>query len=563
MRIFGVILLFYYCAVQAACPVWTPARAALEINALGNKLSEWDQAYYGEGKSLVTDERYDAMLKKYRAWQRCFRPESALRQPELAQSGKVLHPVAHVGVAKMANKQALASWMAGKADLWVQPKVDGVAVTLLYQQGKLRSVISRGNGLQGEDWTEKARAIPAIPQSVPDESGTLIFQGELYLKMNDHQQALQGGMNARAVVAGAMRKLKSSAALKNLGLFIWAWPDGPDSFSQRLAWLSKAGFPVMAGWSKRVNDVDEVESWRDRWFTQPLPFVTDGVVIHSNPSKGEHWQPGDNTWSVAWKYSPATVSTEVRSIAFPIGRTGKISAVLNLIPVRLDDKKVSRVNIGSLSRWQKADIVAGDQVAISLAGQGIPRLDEVIWRVEQRTTPAIPDISTFHPLSCLVWTPACREQFLARLVWLSGKSGLNMRGVDRSSWLRLVLSGQLSHLFSWLTLTQDQLAQVAGVTPQRAAQLYHQFSLSRQQPFKRWVRALGVPLPEKTLKTLQDDNWQKLLSRSLAEWQQLPEMGKRRADRLIKFLHHPEIEALIAFLQETETFSLNDLHVDN
>ncbi|MDW8847847.1 NAD-dependent DNA ligase LigB [Erwinia sp. MMLR14_017] len=552
MRIFGAILIFYCFAVQASCPVWTPARAALEMAALGNQLSNWDKAYYAQGESRITDERYDALLKKYQAWQRCFRPESALRQPELAQSGKVLHPIAHVGVAKMASKQALASWMAGKTDLWVQPKVDGVAVTLHYQQGKLRSVISRGNGLQGEDWTEKARSIPAIPQSVSDESGSLTLQGELYLKMNDHQQADQGGMNARAVVAGAMRKLKATATLKNFGIFIWAWPDGPHSFSQRLAWLGKAGFPVMARWSKQVNNADEVEGWRERWFTQPLPFVTDGVVIHSNPIKGEYWQPGDNTWSVAWKYPPVTVTTEVRSVEFPIGRTGKISAVLNLIPVRLDDKQVSRVNVGSLSRWQKADIVAGDQVAISLAGQGIPRLDEVIWRVAQRTTPAIPDTTAFHPLSCLAWTPACREQFLARLVWLSGKSGLNMSGVNRSSWLRLMLSGQLSHLFSWLTLTQEQLAQVAGMTPQRAAQLYHQFSLSRQQPFKRWVRALGLPLPEKALKTIQDDNWQKLLSRSLAEWQQLPDMGMRRADRLVKFLHHPDIEALIAFLQERE-----------
>ncbi|MEM6052821.1 NAD-dependent DNA ligase LigB [Erwinia sp. P7711] len=550
MRIFKAILILYSFAVQASCPVWTPARAALEMAALGNQLSDWDKAYYAQGESRITDERYDALLKKYQAWQRCFRPESALRQPELAQSGKVLHPIAHVGVAKMASKQALANWMAGKTDLWVQPKVDGVAVTLHYQQGKLHSVISRGNGVQGEDWTEKARSIPAIPQSVPDRSGSLTLQGELYLKMNDHQQAAQGGMNARAVVAGAMRKLKATATLKNFGIFIWAWPDGPRSFSQRLAWLGKAGFPVMARWSKQVNNADEVEGWRERWFTQPLPFVTDGVVIHSNPIKGEYWQPGDNTWSVAWKYPPATVTTEVRSVEFPIGRTGKISAVLNLVPVRLDDKQVSRVNVGSLSRWQKADIVAGDQVAISLAGQGIPRLDEVIWRVAERTTPAIPDTTAFHTLSCLAWTPACREQFLARLVWLSGKSGLNMSGVNRSSWLRLMLSGQLSHLFSWLTLTQEQLAQVAGMTPQRAAQLYHQFSLSRQQPFKRWVRALGLPLPEKALNTIQDDNWQKLLSRSLTEWQQLPDMGMRRADRLVKFLHHPDTEALIAFLRE-------------
>lgn len=124
----------------------------------------------------------------------------------------------------------------------------------------------------------------------------------------------------------------------------------------------------------------------------------------------------------AWKYLPPLVSSEVLSIDFPPGRTGKIAVVLNLQPVQLDDKSVRRVNIGSLKRWQALDIIPGDQVAISLAGQGVPRFERVVWRVAQRNTPAAPEPQNYHPLSCFNTKKACRGQFLARLNWLSKKT---------------------------------------------------------------------------------------------------------------------------------------------
>jgi len=542
-----------WCAIaQAFCPVWSPARAEAEVKALEKQLSDWDRAYYEQGVSLVTDERYDALEKKYRDWQQCFRPGSQPRSPALANNGKTPHPVAHAGVRKLPDRQAVARWMMGKQPLWVQPKLDGVAVTLHYRHGKLVRMISRGNGLRGEDWTEKARHIPDIPQRVALDDDPLVLQGELYLKMTDHQQASQGGVNARSIVAGAMRRSENSPLLARLGIFIWAWPDGPASMPQRLQLLSKAGFSVMQAWSKPVSNVDEVADWRERWFRQPLPFVTDGVVIHGTPVRGAYWLPGENSWSVAWKYTPRKVTTEVLSVDFPIGRTGKAGAVLNLSPVQLDDKKVSRVNIGSLKRWQALDIVPGDQVAVSLAGQGIPRLDEVIWRVTKRDRPPVPDAKAFHSLSCFFYTPACREQFLARLAWLSGKKALAMTGVSRSSWQRLMQAGQLTHLFSWLSLSQEELRNITNITPARADWLYHEFSLSRQQPFRRWVRALGVPIPEEALNAITDNSWSTLLTRQAQEWQQLPGTGKTLAGQIVAFLRHPEVRQMITYLEEAQ-----------
>lgn len=126
---------------------------------------------------------------------------------------------------------------------WVQPKVDGVAVTLVYRDGELAAAVSRGNGLKGENWLEKVRAIPSIPAVVKGAPATLILQGELFLMVNNHQQKLHGGINARARVAGALMKNRLSPVLQQIGLFVWAWPDGPQEMTQRLQQLAAMGFP--------------------------------------------------------------------------------------------------------------------------------------------------------------------------------------------------------------------------------------------------------------------------------------------------------------------------------
>lgn len=121
---------------------------------------------------------------------------------------------------------------------------------------------------------------------------------------------------------------------------------------------------------------------------------------------------------------------EVRGISFSVGRNGKIAVVALLEPQLLDDKRVQRVNVGSVSRWYNLDIGVGDQLQISLAGQGIPRIDSVVWRTAQRNKPR-PPAARFNALTCYFATPECAEQFLSRLVWLSSRSVLDIDGAGK------------------------------------------------------------------------------------------------------------------------------------
>ncbi|MCJ7927874.1 MAG: NAD-dependent DNA ligase LigB [Pantoea vagans] len=536
---------------SAVCPVWTPNRAMEEIRRLQQQLQHWDDAYYRQGQSPVADADYDALQQRLIQWQHCFSPYQPAYAPQLPGNGTSLHPVAHTGVKKMRDKLALAYWMQGRRDLWVQPKVDGIAVSLVYRQGRLVSLLSRGDGLRGEEWLAKAAWIPAIPLNIETRLDEVVLQGELFLPMTDHQQAIDGGKNARAQVAGAMMSKQRVPLLNSLDVFIWAWPDGPATMTERLEQLSRWGLGVAAKWSHSVKDEEEVAAWRDRWFHAALPFVTDGVVVHQSlRPAGKNWLPGEGTWAVAWKYQPPEVSAEVLSVDFPVGRTGKIAAVLNLQPVQLDDKTVRRVNVGSLRRWQESDIVAGDVITLSLAGQGIPRLERVIWRVAERDYPQPPDASHYTPLSCYTFSAECQKQLLAKLRWLSQKTVLNIPGVERSTWLRLLETGSMTHLFGWLTLTPEQIADATGFSPERAGQLWHRFNLTRQQPFRRWVDALGISLPRKALKSLPDQQWESLMQRDVTGWQALPGVGAALAKRLVAQFHDARVQALIAFLQQ-------------
>ncbi len=531
----------------SACPVWSPTQAEQEIARLEQQVSQWNDDYWQKGSSAVSDDVYDTLTARLATWRRCFGHTSHNTSVTLP-GGTVKHPVAHTGVEKIRSKAALQRWMQGKSSLWAQPKVDGVAVTLVYRNGELERAISRGNGLAGEDWTANARRIPSLPKKVTGALANSVLQGELFLQRPGHIQKTMGGMNARAKVAGAMMRSRDPAVLNEIAVFIWSWPDGPENLAERGVLLSQAGFAWTEKYTVAVNSVSDVEALRERWFTSTLPFATDGVVVRrESEPEGKRWLPGQGSWVVAWKYPPVEQVAEVRQIQFTVGRTGKVAVVALLEPVQLDDKRVQRVNIGSVRRWQVLDIAPGDQVLVSLAGQGIPRIDDVVWRSQAREKPQPPTMK-FTPLTCFFASPECREQFLARLTWLSSRQVLDIEGLGEAGWQVLDQAWHFEHLFSWMELTQEQLQNTAGMTPARGLQLWHRFELARKRSFTRWITALGMPIPKSALRAAGDESWQQVRQRDEQAWQRLPGIGAGIARRLTTFIHHPEVAILAQWL---------------
>ncbi|HBE5013916.1 TPA: NAD-dependent DNA ligase LigB [Escherichia coli] len=550
MKVWMAILISILCwqsSVWAVCPAWSPARAQEEISRLQQQIKQWDDDYWKEGKSEVEDGVYDQLSARLTQWQRCFGSEPRdVMMPPL--NGAVMHPVAHTGVRKMVDKNALSLWMRERSDLWVQPKVDGVAVTLVYRDGKLNKAISRGNGLKGEDWTQKVSLISAVPQTVSGPLANSTLQGEIFLQREGHIQQQMGGINARAKVAGLMMRQDDSDTLNSLGVFVWAWPDGPQLMTDRLKELATAGFTLTQRYTRAVKNADEVARVRNEWWKAKLPFVTDGVVVRgAKEPESRHWLPGQAEWLVAWKYQPVAQVAEVKAIQFAVGKSGKISVVASLAPVMLDDKKVQRVNIGSVRRWQEWDIAPGDQILVSLAGQGIPRIDDVVWRGAERTKPTPPE-NRFNSLTCYFASDVCQEQFISRLVWLGSKQVLGLDGIGEAGWRALHQTHRFEHIFSWLLLTPEQLQNTPGIAKSKSAQLWHRFNLARKQPFTRWVMAMGIPLTRAALNASDERSWSQLLFSTEQFWQQLPGTGSGRARQVIEWKENAQIKTLGSWL---------------
>src|SRR5690606_7195043 len=243
-----------------------------------------------------------------------------------------------------------------------------------------------GDGVSGQDWTAHARRIPAVPQRWPSAQ-QVVLQGELYWRLEQHVQARDGGAGARARIAGLMNRQRiDDRDLPGIGLFVWDWPDGPATMQERLAQMSAAGLDT-ATYTLAFDSLASAEAQRQRWYTQPLPFATDGVVLRQSS------RPAANQWRAA--------------------------PVLALEPGQLDDRRLRRASLGSLRRWRHLGVLPGDLVSIRLSSQAIPQLQQVISRSDSRTPPPTPDPARYHPLSCWTLSEGCREQFLARLSWLS------------------------------------------------------------------------------------------------------------------------------------------------
>ncbi|AKJ40798.1 NAD-dependent DNA ligase LigB [Pragia fontium] len=540
---------------MADCPVWNKAQAVREIGALDAQLARWDEAYYFRGVSQIDDGIYDSLLQQRQNWYACFAEFVVDMIPVKKDIPllPLLHPVMHTGLIKLADIQSVMRWMAQRQDLWIQPKIDGVAATLVYQQGHLVSAMSRGDGVKGEDWTAHALKIKGIPQRLPTERQRLVVQGELFWRLDGHVQRRDGGQNARSKVAGAMMsKTLSPQAIEHIEFWVWDWPDGPEDMPSRLNELNQMGFRYGPDNTHSVDSFEKAQHWYQHWFDTALPFARDGVVIRQgNRPLGINWIAKPPTWAAAWKYPAENVIAEVQSISFNVGRTGRISTIVNVKPIKLDDKWIRKISIGSSARWKTLDIRPGDRVVLTLAGQGIPHITQVAWRLAERAVVNVPDETQYHPLSCWTLTRDCEQQFISRLVWLSGKQGLHLKGLSYKTWQQLVALGWVKDMTSWLSLSEAELIAMTGVGKKVGKQMPQQFmqyiNAARQRDAAQWLRGLGLNFI--STEKIRHLGWHQLTNMSIADWQKEPELGAKGAQQAYEFIRHPQVQAAVEHLK--------------
>ena len=419
----------------------------------------------------------------------------------------------------------------------MQPKVDGVAVTLVYKNGFFSQAISRGDGRYGEDWTEAVSHLFGIPKRVP-VLDTVVVQGELYWRQSDRKEnecRVQGG---REKVMGFLLS-RNRLQTDQIGFFAWALPFGPPEMPSRLSTLQKLGFDS-AKWTRQVRNIDEVACWREYFYTEPLPFATDGIVLtRGRRPDGRTWKIDGKSWALAWKYQPKDSLTSVVAVTFSIGRTGKVIPVIEVEPVEIGGRTIRRVSLGSVQNWQNLDLEIGDQVIIELRGGTIPQVASV-WHTVVREAAYFPAADGYDFLTCSKMESGCEQQFLSRLAWLSSKDGLDMQGIGRETWRKLVRAGSVSRLLDWLWLNEVGLSLLPGVNGKKARHWSGEFQQARKADFFTWLRALGAPLSRQDYAALLQKfkrpvEFSDLLALAPENWQKMLSVGPKKADRLRDF----------------------------
>ncbi|EAA8481082.1 ATP-dependent DNA ligase, partial [Salmonella enterica subsp. enterica] len=165
----------------------------------------------------------------------------------------------------------------------------------------------------------------------------------------------------------------------------------------------------------------------------------------------------------------------------------------------------------------------------------------------ERTKP-IPPENHFNSLTCYYASAVCQEQFISRLVWLGSKQALGLDGIGEAVWRTLHQTHHFEHIFSWLSLTPEQIQSTPGIAKSKSEQLRHQFHLAKKQPFTRWLMAMGIPLTQAALKSHPFDSWQQVMSQTKQDWQQLPGTGSQRASQVIKWRDDSDISALSSWM---------------
>ncbi|MBO9481628.1 hypothetical protein [Salinisphaera sp. G21_0] len=542
------------------CPQWDQGEATEQISRLSDEVAYHDELYFNQNAPIISDSEYDDLLARLKYWQACF-PSIASEKPlsQTPDSKYTIHHQAPMGSLKKAQSaEEVKIFLQRIADsgFLVQPKIDGVAVELVYKNGLLIQASTRGNGEVGVDILHHIRQMPLIPETLSNDAiNQLILHGELFARLDIISPSmLEQYASARHLVAGQLnRSDPETEAVKAFDFFPWRWVNSPfNSGLQSIKALAAMGFPLTLEHTHRTTSYPEIKQRLEHYASIKKPiFLMDGIVIKVDSKtlkKQLGWAGNTPAWAMAWKFPPATTTSKVEAIEFTIGRTGNITPVVHIEPVTLKNRTISTLSLGSIQNLEKKELAVGDRISIKLKGNAIPVFGKVLFRPANRVSPERPDTSRYTPFTCLTIAPGCEQQFAARLIWLTGKQGLDIAAISKPAIHQWVQTGTIQTLVDILQLTPHSL-QSAGIHPHEIQQYFE--SIRRPKPLEQQIRALSIPgIGKSNARELAGciTDLQGLLSRQLSVW--CPMIGSKRMEDLQGYVNRKEVRNLIEFLDE-------------
>jgi len=535
----------------------TEAEARARVETLRRDITEHNRRYYEEAAPTISDREYDRLYKELVDLETQFPELVTPHSPTQRVGGKPLqafaqiqHRVPMLSLDNTYSEEEVVNFYKRitrllpeeKIPVVIEPKVDGVAVSVMYENGKLKYAATRGDGSVGDEITQNIKTIKSVPHQLPGAAPKVFeVRGEAYLdrvgfeKLNKEREAagLPLFANPRNAAAGSLKQLDPSIAAKRpLGMIFYGTGaiEGTevDRHSKIFPLFKKLGLPTHEHWSladsvdqilKAIHDLDQIR--------RGFPYETDGAVIKVNALAQRErlgFTAKSPRWAIAYKYAAERVETKLLDIKVQVGRTGILTPVAVLEPVLVSGSTVSRATLHNEDEIKRKDIRIGDTVMIEKAGEVIPAVIEVVQSKRPRNAKPFDFFEHIHgkcPVcgrevrrdpQFVAWrceNILCPAQTTRRVEFFGARGALDIESVGGIVADKLVERGLVQEPLDLFELNIEQLAKLNLGTDEaprvfgekNASKAIQAIERAKTAPLSRWLYALAIPDVGKTTAT--------------------------------------------------------------
>jgi DNA ligase (NAD+) len=514
-------------------------KRALELR---RELERHNRLYYVLDEPEIGDDAYDELLDELRAIEAdnpdLRTPDSPTQRvgaPPLDRFEQVEHLEPMLSLANARSEEELRAWetrirnhlkrldiSASEFSYTTEPKIDGLAVTLVYEDGVLIRGATRGDGRVGEDVTQNLRTIGSIPLRIEDAPELVEVRGEIYLPIADfkalNERRAEAGeptfANPRNSAAGSIRQLDPALAAER-PLSIWCYAIGAArgldfaTHTEEVAWLSEHGFKVNPDTEHHAGVESVVKRchwWEER--REQLDYEIDGVVVKVD--ERALWRElgvvgREPRWAIAWKFPPTTATTTLRDVVWNVGRTGHLVPFAMLDPVHVGGVTVTTATLHNEEDLARKDVRVGDEVVVMRAGDVIPQVVSPLTQKRKKgarkpkppkkcpacgTETVKPEDSVFTICPNRAGCPGQSFQHVKHFV---SKGAMDVDGLGEKQALRFLQEGLIADVGDIYDLDEERLTGLEGFGEISARNLVAAIAASRERPFQRVLYALGLP----------------------------------------------------------------------
>lgn len=550
-----------------------------EIFKLVALLNKYSYDYYVEDNPQISDTEYDTLYKQLEKLEQEY-PEFILDNSPTQRVGdrvldefeKVIHKVPMLSLSNTFSIEDLRDFDSRISKLSsddsieyiCELKIDGLAISINYENGKLVSAATRGDGMVGENVTENIKTIFSIPKTLKTKKSFEV-RGEVYLpkksfellnkEREENNEVLFA--NPRNAAAGSLRQLDSKiTAKRRLSAFIYSVVGDENINSQKMALTVAAdlGLPVNPNF-KLCKTIDEVVDYIMYWeeHKQDLPYEIDGIVIKVN-SYSLQEEIGSTQksprWATAYKFPEEELATKLLDIELSVGRTGIITPVAVLNPINISGSTVSKASLHNKDIIDELDIHIGDMVVVKKAGEIIPKVVRVVeeLRLANSEKYIMPNIcpscksKTFtkegDPFTrCL--NLDCPEQNIRKIIHFASREALNIEGLGDKVVATLYEKGIIKHTIDLFSLDRNKLVELERMGDKSVDNLLNAIENSKQSSLDKVIFALGILNVGKKAGKILAEYYKNLTNFSKAtvdELLELPDIGLITAESIVDYL---------------------------